>query len=592
TFFDSPIERFTKSPAGGESLNDVKNRAFDAIRDINAKYENKNILIIGHGDPLWVLEGAMRGMTNEEILNLDYIKVEDVPRKVTMHNWPYNMNGELDLHRPYVDTLALKCPKCKRKMLRVPEVADVWFDSGAMPFAQFHYPFACEDAKSLTLTAKSLEECIDFPADYISEGIDQTRGWFNTLLSVATALGLPNPYKNVITLGLVLDKNGQKMSKSKGNTVSPWDIVNTYGADTLRWYFYTVNPPSEFKKFDEADLGKMLRRFTMIIYNSFVFLETYGAKAYSKKPMANSGNVLDKWIVSRTHQTIEQVTEGLEKYDVGTAGKALETFTDDLSRWYIRRSRSRLQRPEDMRDFAAASETLRESLVTLSRLLAPFMPFFAEALYQSLNDESGIRNEGKNKSDDAKFIIRNSVHLQDWPVADKKLIDYALMEKMADVRRISSAALAVRAEKGVKVRQPLAALTVKSTILNIGDRELLEILKDEVNVKEVIWNFDMAEELAYDLTITPELKEEGTLREVVRMVQGLRHDANYVPGDAIALMIEGPEEVRNALTTHRERLKKDVGAKEVEFGKSDKFDAESETKLDGQPIWVGVRKLS
>ncbi len=573
-FFENSLERFTKSPAGGENLNDVKKRMFGAILDINSKYSGKNILIVSHGDPLWVLEGAMKGLDNEEILNLDYIKTDGKPRKVELHNWPYNMNCELDIHRPYVDDLHLKCGKCDGKMTRVKEVADSWFDSGAMPFAQFHYPFA-QDLKN-PLDMNSIEKTIEFPADYISEGIDQTRGWFYTLLAVATALGLENPYKNVITLGLVLDKNGQKMSKSKGNVVSPWDMIQKYGSDVVRWYYYTINPPSESKKFDELDLGKMLRKFIMIIYNSFVFLETYGDKSPDHSRGVDLGrlqNVLDRWISARLNQTIEQATEGLEKYDVGSAGKALESFADDLSRWYIRRSRPRLQKPDDMKDYASASATLRFCLSELSRMMAPFTPFFADALYLSVS------------------AVKESVHLEDWPEADKKAVDFSLLEKMEEVRRLSSLALAIRAEKGMKVRQPLQALEIKSKAIDVRDEELLAILRDEVNVKEVRWNYEMKEELAFDLVITPELKEEGILREVVRMVQGLRHDAGYVPSDAIELRIEGPKELENALNAHMARLKRDVGAKSVELKKSDKYDAELSTKFEDQPLWVGVRKI-
>ncbi len=594
-FFENPLERFTKSPAGGENLNDVKRRMFRAILDINTEYSGKNILIVSHGDPLWVLEGAMRGMANEEILKSDYIETDGKPRKVELHNWPYNMNCELDIHRPYVDNLHLKCGKCDGNMTRVKEVADVWFDSGAMPFAQFHYPFACEQntnsSKALPagrqVTAKSLEECIDFPADYISEGIDQTRGWFYTLLAVATALGLENPYKNVITLGLVLDKNGQKMSKSKGNVVSPWDMIQKYGADAVRWYFYTVNPPWEPKKFDELDLGKMLRKFIMIIYNSFVFYDTYAKKTPNPKPSTlDPKGILDRWVLARLNQTIEQATDGLEKYDVGSAGKSLESFADDLSRWYIRRSRSRLQRPDDMKDFANASATLRFCLLELSKMMAPFTPFFAESLYLSLKANSSVPT-GRQ----AKLKTDESVHLQDWPEANKKAVDFSLLEKMEEVRRLSSLALAIRSEKGVKVRQPLQSLEIKSKKLDVRDEEFLSILRDEVNVKEIKWNYEMKEELAFDLAITPELREEGLLREVVRMVQGLRHDANYVPTDAIELMIECPKEVENALNTHMARLKKDVGAKKVNLKRSDKFDAELNTKLENQPIWVGVKKI-
>ncbi len=293
--------------------------------------------------------------------------------------------------------------------------------------------------------------------------------------------------------------------------------------------------------------------------------------------------------MAKLNQTIEQVTDGLEKYDIGAAGKALEVFTDDLSRWYIRRSRSRLQKSEDQKDFESASATLHYCLLELSKLLAPFTPFFAEALFQSLNNESGIMNEEK------------SVHLQDWAEANKKAIDYELLEKMEEVRRLSSLALALRAERGIEGRQPVRALEVRSKKLDIRDVELVEILKDEVNVKSVEWNMEMEKEVDLDTEITPELKEEGLLRELVRMVQGLRHDANYVPKDEIALMIEAPKEMAAVWERQLGQIKKAAGAKSVEFSavggsssggkKSEKFDAEINSKLDGQPIWVGVRKI-
>lgn len=581
-FFNNHLEEFTKTPPGGENLNDVKKRMLGAVLDINSKYSDKNILIISHGEPLWMLKGTMLGLSNEEILKSDYIHNNGEVLQVELHNWPYNRNAELDLHRPYADNIYLRCPKCRKKMVRVKEVADVWFDSGAMPFAQDHYPFSCaKKLKINDLRLKTLQECIDFPADYISEGIDQTRGWFYTLLAVATALGIEEPpYKNVITLGLVLDKNGQKMSKSKGNVVSPWDMVNKYGVDAVRWYFYTINPPAEPKKFDEQDLGKTLRKFIMIIYNSFVFFETYGDKQITDRQQTID-NILDGWILARLNQVIQKTTDDLEKYDVGSSGKALEVFVDDLSRWYIRRSRSRLQRPTDQKDFQSVSATLFRCLLELSKLIAPFTPFFAESLYQSLT----------LKANSSKLKAKESVHLEDWPEADKKSIDYTLLEKMEEVRRLSSLTLALRAEKGIKVRQPLQSLEVKSQKLDIRDAELLEILKDEVNVKEVKWNQHLESEVGLDIIVTPELKEEGLVRELVRMVQGLRHDAHYVPKDKIALMVEAPKELTAIWERNSGKLKKEVGANDLVFKKSAKFDVELSTKLENQPIWIGVRKI-
>src|SRR3989344_5630122 len=257
-FFDHPIERFTKRPLNGEHASDVKKRMMDFIKEINRQHVGKNILIISHGDPLWILTSAIKGLTNEAALNQEeenYLMV-GTNKELKFNNWPFNKEGELDLHRPYVDEIDLACLKCKSLATRVKEVADVWFDSGAMPFATGEHPDR-------------------YPADYICEAIDQTRGWFYTLLAIGVLMGEDSPYKNVISLGHLLDKNGQKMSKSKGNVVNPWDLIGKYGVDVIRWYFYTVNPPAEPKKFDELDLVKTQRKFISLIYNSYLFLDTY-----------------------------------------------------------------------------------------------------------------------------------------------------------------------------------------------------------------------------------------------------------------------------------------------------------------------------
>lgn len=564
-FFNEPLEEFTKTPPGGENLNDVKKRMLNFVKEIDRLHQNKNILIIGHGDPLWVLEGAMKNLPNEKILSLSYPELGNY-RKITLNNWPTNENGELDLHRPFIDKIYLKCPKCKNPMNRVEETIDVWFDSGAMPFAQWHYPFENKDF---------IDKKIDFPADYISEGIDQTRGWFYTLLAVSTLLKKSTPFLNVISLGLILDKYGQKMSKSKGNVVDPWDIVNKYGVDTLRWYFYTINPPGEPKCFDENDLGKILRKLIFIIYNSFTFFDLYADKKIlnTKYKMQNT-NVLDQWIVARLNQTISETTKNLEKYEIGEAGRIIENFSDDLSRWYIRRSRRRFQRPSSTKDWQVASLTLYQVLLELSKLLAPFMPFFSEALYQSL----------KAKND------KRSVHLTDWPVV-RKSQNLNLLKAMTEIRRITSLALAQREKAGIKVRQPLASLRIKNKELRIMNKELLNILKDEINVKEIIFDPKIKEEIELDTIITPQLKEEGVIREFTRLIQGLRHDAKYQPTDKIRLLIEVSEEFEKILEKNQNQLKKEVNAKIIEFKKSAKFEAELNTKIENQEIWIGISKV-
>ncbi len=564
-FFKKSIDKFLQTPPGGESLNDVRKRMILAIKAINEAHTNKNILIVSHGDPLWVLEGALKGFSDNEILNKQCIKTGEW-QKLEYNNWPYNHDGDVDPHRPFIDEIYLRCPNCQKgKMTRVKEVADVWFDSGAMPFAQWHYPF--ENKQMIT---KQLQ----FPADYISEGMDQTRGWFYTLLAVSALLGYGAPYNNVISLGLLLDKHGQKMSKSKGNVVDPWEMASKYGADVIRWFFYTINAPGETKKFDEEELKKVLRKLILIIYNSYSFWENYADKKAKK---IENDSVLNNWIIARLNQTIFEVTASLDKYDVEKSGRLIELFVDDLSRWYIRRSRGIFQdvaRGNDSlkKDWQAASAVLGFVLQNLSKLIAPFMPFFAEALYQSLDGKKG------------------SAHLEDWEVIDKKMIDKDLLEQMAEVRSLTALALAEREKAGIKVRQPLAKIVIKNLKLK-GKEELLNLLKDEINVRQTIFDDKITGDVELDTKITQELREEGLMRELSRVIQGLRQDAKYEMKDKICLMMELPAELLGIIRKHADELKKSVNLKSVEFKKSDKFDAELNTKIEGLPIWLGARKI-
>ncbi|MEK7630020.1 MAG: class I tRNA ligase family protein [Patescibacteria group bacterium] len=564
-FFNSTLDKFFKKPPEGESLTDVGKRVFSFISDVEKKHKNKNILIVSHETTTWLLETVMSGWSEKEsaakkeTYSTDFIKPAEF-RPVEFLLLPRNDNGFVDLHRPYVDEVIFACEKCGEKMKRVPEVADVWFDSGAMPFAQNHYPFE-----------KSGGRRMNFPADYITEGIDQTRGWFYTLLAVSTLIGRGAPYKNVISLGLVLDKNGQKMSKSKGNVIDPWLTIQKYGVDSLRWYFFTVNPPGEPKKFDEGDLGKVLRQFISLTYNSLVFFNTYGTPALLRKGKP-SPNILDKWINARLNQTVLEVTKKIESYEVVEATKNIENFVQDLSRWYIRRSRRRFQKGENPKDYAAASQTLNLALLTLSKLLAPFTPFFAEAVYKSLHTDK-----------------HSSVHLESWPKAVKNNSDKKLIDLMNEVRRLASVALAKRAELGIKVRQPLGILKIKNKNL-AKEKQLLEILKDEVNVKKVIFDPKIKENVWLDSAITHELREEGWLRELTRVIQDLRQEAKLEPKDKIILSAELPEELSHVFKKNEDFLKKEVNAVILEYRRSNKFDIEIDTKLDEWSFWLALRK--
>ena len=566
-FFNKPLDHLTKAPEGGETGNDVKARVMEFVRDVNARYEGKRILIISHALPIGMITAGLEGFSDEATAAIPDLPIATWNETLT-HNWPYNETGNLDLHRPYVDAISIRCEKCGKKAARVKEVADVWFDSGAMPYAEWHYPFEHRE---------KIDKGTQFPADYICEALDQTRGWFYTLLAVSVLLKRGAPYHNVLTLGLILDKHGQKMSKSKGNVVDPWAMIQKYGIDTIRWHFFTSGDPAEPKKFDEMELAKTFRKFFLILYNSFAFLETYGGKRIAPLRVEPKHG-LDRWVLARLTETTGEVTARLNAYDIAPAGRALEAFVDDLSRWYIRRSRGRLQELSEAR--AVLTSVLRE----LSKLLAPFAPFTAEALYQSLRDMRG-----------GKLEVGESVHLADWPKLDKALLDKKLLVDMAEVRRIAAQALALRAEVKIRVRQPLLQLKVKSLKLKV-DGELSELLKDEVNVKKVVIDPKIKNEIELDTKITPELYEEGVLRELARTVQELRRKANLTVKDSIEVSLRAAPELLNVVKKHEKEFMKSVGAKRIIPLRQDeqvarKCDAETETKLNEKPLWVAIRKL-
>ncbi len=511
-FNNNQLREFTASAPEGETLNNVKKRMIEFLFELEKKYKNKKILIVSHGDPLWVFEAGIKGLENEKILKAHYSKVGELT-KLDYKILPLNQDFVLDLHRPYIDGIKLKCGKCNGQMNRIPEIADVWFDSGSMPFAQAHYPFACVPNSKFQIPNSKL--CIDYPADYIAEGMDQTRGWFYTLLAVATALGYEAPYKNVVSLGLVLDEKGQKMSKSKGNVVRPEDIISKYGADALRWYFYNINSEGDEKLFNEKNLLERHRRFIMTIWNCFTFYKTYAPKKVLK---SSKISLLDKWILSRLADTAEKATLKLEKYDITEASRYLDAFIEDLSNWFIRRSRRRFQKPESKNDFNAAVFVLNKVLMDLSKLIAPFTPFFAEYLYKNLG--------GK----------KQSVHLEDWPKPMKS--DKKLEVKMKSVRDFSALLLSLRASVGIKVRQPLGRARLLKSDLN---KELISLIKNEVNIKDIEIVDRIVEEnnwidgnlnnikASLNKNITQELKKEGDIREIIRNIQELRKSANLTP---------------------------------------------------------------
>jgi isoleucyl-tRNA synthetase len=571
--FPAAESRFTgHADANSESYTDIRARAWSFLEEMEKKYHGKNILIVTHETVVWMLSQAALGWSDREAMikktgdgTKDFVHPAEVV-SFGVKKIPRNDTGQVDLHRPFADDIFPPCPKCKAAMNRVPEVADVWYDSGAMPYAQAHYPFAF--AKTNTKTLSGLE----YPADFIAEGMDQTRGWFYTMMAIATALGYKAPYKNVVALGLINDKFGQKMSKSKGNIVEPFAIINKYGVDALRWYFFTGSPLGEPKNFDELEIAKAFRKTHLIVYNSFVFWKTY-ADRKAKMP-ATPKNVLDKWILVRLDQTSGAVMKKLDAYEIREAALAIETLVDDLSRWFIRRSRRRLQRPESEADHVAASATLGYVLLSLIKMMAPFTPFFSEIFYGALGGTKG------------------SVHLDEWPkaarIGDKKrsiAADKQLMAQMSAAREFATAGLAKRVEAGIKVRQPLASMTVG---IKLG-KEFEKIVAEEVNVKKIIFAAKQ-NEVELDTAITSALREEGLVREVARMFQELRQKAGLEPKDRIVAMMELPEKMMQVIDKNEASFLVDIGATAVAFGRSEKFIAEEVTKLEGQHVWVAIRK--
>ncbi len=562
-FPEGELQRFKETPKNGENLKDVLQRELDLINELEKKYKNKKILLIGHGDPFWVLEGALRGRSDRQIAEDfyagNYISNGEV-RKLELKTLPIGADGLVDLHRPFIDAITLPCDKCGGEMKRVPEVADVWFDSGAMPLAQWHYPFQNEE---------KIKKKEGFPADFIAEAIDQTRGWFYTLLSVSTLLSLGKPYKNVISLGHVLDAKGQKMSKSKGNIVNPWEVIERYGADAIRWYMYTVNQPGDNKRFDEVMLDEMVRKTFMILWNVHIFGKTYSLGSPSTGGK-KSKNILDRWIIAKLNLLIKNTTAHLDAYRITEAGREISDFIGDLSTWYLRRSRERFK--ADERVAAEARETLSSTLLTLSKIMAPFTPFLAENLYLELTD-------GKERS---------SVHLENWPGYEARLIDEDLILMMEITRQIARKALEARAIAQIPIRQVLQTLEVKCRKL---EPEFLEILKSEVNVKEI--KHIKAEELdvALDTVLTSELRREGLVREISRHVNDLRKEAKLTPTDRITLYYEtdGPV-LKDVFASFAETLKADTRADKLALGKKE-IKYFKQLELDDEILWLGINKI-
>ena len=493
----------------------------------------------------------------------------------------------LDLHRPYVDDMTYDCPQCGDTMRRVPEVIDCWFDSGAMPVAQMHYPFENE----------TLLEDGRFPADYICEAVDQTRGWFYSLHAISTLLFGRPCFRNCICLGHILDAKGEKMSKAKGNVIEPSAVINKYGADALRWYFFTSSPPGNVRRFSADMVSEVTRRFLLTLWNIYSFFVNY-ANIDQFTPGAKgvlSHSELDHWIISELNQLVADVDGGLENYDPSGAGRKIEAFVYDLSNWYVRRSRRRFWKSENDADKLAAYTTLYQCLVTVSKLLAPFTPFVAEEMYQNL-----VCPVFPDQPE--------SVHLADFPVADTDKIDQHLAADVRLIMRVSSLGRAARSEAGIKVRQPLSRLIIKvaSERQKRALKHLAPQVMEEVNVKALDVVDDMpvikhkewplASEgdvmVMLDTDITPELAAEGMAREIVRRLQMMRRSAGFEMADHIATCYQGDEYIKSVVTGSADYIKQETLSEQLVDGAPEEGAYTESFKLEGHELFVGVKKLS
>lgn len=534
-------DRYTKEISGIENRRDVQIRAGEFLYDLEKKYHSKKILIISHAGTIFGLTSAAAGADIERAYTLwnqgDYIGNAEV-QPFEFVPMPHNRNFELDFHRPYIDEIELVDEE-GQKLVRVPDVFDCWFESGSMPYGEQHYPFENTDTFSP-------EDEKGYPADFIAEGLDQTRGWFYSLIVLGTALFGRAPYKNVIVNGLVLAEDGKKMSKSLKNYPDPMLIAQKYGVDTMRFYLLSSSIiKGEDLNFSEKELAELARKNIGRLHNVLSFYELYRDDGVA--PSDASPAVIDKWILARLRETILSITLGFESYELDRATRPITDFIEDLSVWYLRRSRDRFK-GDDAADRAYALGTLRFVLKQFAQAMAPTMPFYADFLYRRLREESDPV----------------SVHLAVWPEGGE--VDQELLEKMALVRQVVTAALEARSTAGVKVRQPLKALKIKAEL----SPELLELILDEVNVKTVEVTPELQTAIELDTSITPELKREGVFRDLVRHIQDLRKEAGLSPKDMITLSIDTNEEGQAIIREFETELLKTVGATTLTFTKLEK----------------------
>ncbi|MEY2665155.1 MAG: hypothetical protein RLZZ480_260 [Candidatus Parcubacteria bacterium] len=534
-----------------ENRRDVQVRVGEFLFEIEKQYQGKTILIIGHNSSTFALASAAQGVCLEDAHEfkkgfwLDNAEI----REVLFTPYPHNEHFELDYHRPYIDDIELF--EGEVKLERIPDVFDCWFESGSMPYAQHH--FMGENPEAF------LKTC--FPANFIAEGLDQTRGWFYSLIVLGVALFGKSPFENVVVNGTVLAEDGRKMSKSLQNYPDPMEVAHTAGADAMR--FYLLSSPvarGEDFNFTEKEVLELQRKNIGRLHNVLAMYEMFHPKGTSNgsaegatdgtKGSADSQHVLDKWILARLQELVNESTAGYKAYEMDKAVRPITDFIDDLSVWYLRRSRDRLK-GEDEVDKALALATLRYTLRTLALVMAPVMPFYAEYLWQAVKEDG-----------DAE-----SVHLGKWP--EEKSVDGNLITQMETVRFVVNSALKQRDVVNIKVRQPLQRLGVAWDFDEEVSKQYFELIKDEVNVKEIVYRQDLVIGTELDAALTPELIAEGNVRELMRAVQGRRKTEGLAPTDAIVLTVATSDTGRTAIESNRDMLVKTVGASELVFAETD-----------------------
>ncbi len=541
---------FNRKVEGGESFLDVAKRVGECLYEVEEKYKNKNILFVTHGGPAWLFfvtsalhlpdkkEYKIPNTTAfvEDFKRFDNAEVRELP----FVPLPHNHNFQLDLHRPYIDGIKINC-LCGGVMHRVPEVLDCWFESGSMPFAQDHYPFENKNWKTN-----------NFPAGFIAEYIAQTRTWFYYTHAVSTMLFGKAAFKNVVTTGTLRAEDGEKMSKSKNNYPNPWVFIDKYGVDALRMYL--MSSPlmkGEDANFSEKAVQDIASKVIGRLFNVVAFYELYRNKELESFQQPKPKDILDQWIFERLDQLIEGVTHGMNSYDMTEAIRFIDPFVDDLSTWYLRRSRERIKDGD-----TEAKKTLYFVLKTLSKIIAPFAPFSAEDIWVRLRCESESQ----------------SVHLEEWPKVHKSLFSFGksnVLKEMSEVRKVVSLGLEARQKEGIKVRQPLNKIILhKYDFMTSSNKmDYSSLLQEELNIKNIEFynNSDTQQAVLLDSVITPELKAEGDYRELVRALQDLRKTMGKKPSDPVELFIETDAEGRKLVTEFESDLKKTVLISTIEF---------------------------